>query len=57
MSDVNRGNLEGESPLFLAAAHGHVKATDLLLDNGNSPILYPPSPYLNLGQNLIFKAQ
>ena len=34
MSDVNRGNLEGETPLLLAAANGHARATELLLDNG-----------------------
>jgi ankyrin repeat protein len=35
MKDINCENFEGETPLFLAAAHGHLKATELLLDYGN----------------------
>ena len=35
MKDINCGNFESETPLFLAAAHGHLKAAELLLDYGN----------------------
>jgi ankyrin repeat protein len=36
MNDMNRQNLDGESPLFLAAAHGQLPAVKQLLDNGVS---------------------
>ncbi len=36
MKDINCENFEGETPLSLASAHGHLKAAELLLDYGNS---------------------
>ena len=34
LSDLNRQNHEGETPLFLAASAGHFAVTELLLDQG-----------------------
>ena len=32
---INKQNLDGATPLYLAAFHGHVGAVQLLIDGGN----------------------